>query len=47
MNLFWSSLTAVGIVTALLSGACSRTKAPADVALDYGRALYAYDAARV
>ena len=46
-NLAWSALTAVGIVTALFSGACSRTEAPGDIALHYARALYAYDAARV
>lgn len=45
-TLFWSAFTAVAITTVLLSG-CSRSKAPADVALDYSRALYAYDAARV
>lgn len=47
MNLPRSSFAAVGIVTALFWSACSRTKTPADVALDYGRALYAYDASRV
>jgi hypothetical protein len=48
LNLFWSAFTVVGITAALFSGGCSsRTKAPVDVALDYSRALYAYDAARV
>jgi hypothetical protein len=47
MNLFWSGFTVLGITIVLLSGACSRTKAPMDVAVDYSRALYAYDAARV
>lgn len=47
MNLFWSWLAIVGIVIAVLSGGCSRAKGPADVALDYARALYACDAASI
>ena len=33
------------IVAALSSAACSRATSAADVALEYGRAVYAYDAA--